>query len=85
MSPRRLLSTLTLTAAALAAAPAAAQNVSRYRPAADSLIRAATADSAAWKRIAELVDRFGPRFSGTPQLEQHSAIDRYRVFRLPTA
>ncbi|HEU0302485.1 MAG TPA: hypothetical protein VFR37_23700, partial [Longimicrobium sp.] len=56
--------------ALLVAAPVTAQDASRYRAAADSLIRAATADSAAWLRIAELVDRFGPRFSGTPELEQ---------------
>jgi carboxypeptidase Q len=74
MSLRRLVSTLSVTAAVLAAVPAAAQgDVARYRAAADSLIRAATADSAAWNRIAALVDGFGPRFSGTPQLER--AID----------
>jgi carboxypeptidase Q len=68
---------LFLSAVLLASAPLAAQRPSdlatRYRAEADSLIRAATADSAAWLRIAELVDGFGPRFSGTPQLE--AAID----------
>src|SRR5687768_433452 len=44
-----------------------------YRAAADSLIRRAQADSFAYARLAELTDRFGPRFSGTPNLEQ--AID----------
>lgn len=44
-----------------------------YQPAADSLITAALADSAAWHRIAELGDRFGPRFSGSTNLER--AID----------
>lgn len=68
----RLLSIIPIVAV-LAAAPAAGQDVARYRPAADSLIRAATADSAAWNRIAALVDGFGPRFSGTPELER--AID----------
>ena len=43
------------------------------RAAADRLIDAAIADSAAWNRIAELTDRFGARFSGTPALEH--AID----------
>jgi carboxypeptidase Q len=58
-------------AALLGAAPARGQAlVERYRAQADSLIHAATRDSAAWNRIAELTDRFGPRFSGTPQLEQ---------------
>ncbi len=68
---------LLLAAAVLAAPALAAQDASaiatRYRAQADSLIRAATADSAAWLRIAEMVDRFGPRFSGTPELE--AAID----------
>jgi carboxypeptidase Q len=45
----------------------------RYGDAADRLIQAALADSAAWNRIAELTERFGPRFSGTPNLER--AID----------
>ena len=45
----------------------------RYGNAADRLIQAALADSAAWNRIAELTERFGPRFSGTPNLER--AID----------
>ncbi|HEX6041687.1 M28 family metallopeptidase [Longimicrobium sp.] len=72
---RRL--SLAVAAALLAGTPLAAQDASaiagRYRAQADSLIRAATADSAAWLRIAEMVDRFGPRFSGTPELE--AAID----------
>ncbi|HEU0053620.1 MAG TPA: PA domain-containing protein, partial [Longimicrobium sp.] len=69
---------LTLAAAALAACSlatrAAAQDpASAYRAAADSLIRSAQKDSFAYARLAELTDRFGPRFSGTPNLEQ--AID----------
>ena len=44
-----------------------------YRAAADSLIRAATRDSAAYDRIGTLVDRFGHRLSGSPSLE--AAID----------
>ncbi|HUG39968.1 MAG TPA: M28 family metallopeptidase [Longimicrobiales bacterium] len=43
------------------------------RQAADRLIDAALADSAAWHRLAELVDRFGHRFSGSESLER--AID----------
>ena len=40
-----------------------------YRDVADRLIDAALADSAAWHRLAELVDRFGHRFSGSQALE----------------
>ncbi|HEU4455512.1 MAG TPA: M20/M25/M40 family metallo-hydrolase [Longimicrobium sp.] len=47
-----------------------AQDVSAYRQQADSLIRGALADSAAWNRVAELTDRFGARFSGTESLER---------------
>lgn len=46
---------------------------SDYRAAADRLIAAALRDSAAFSRLTLLVDTFGARFSGTPQLEQ--AID----------
>ena len=44
-----------------------------YRASADSLIRAATGDSAAYERLGQLVDRFGHRFSGSASLE--AAID----------
>ena len=44
-----------------------------YGPTADSLILAATRDSAAYRRLGELVDRFGSRFSGSTSLE--AAID----------
>ena len=40
-----------------------------YRSAADQIIEAALADSAAWNRLAYLTDTFGPRFSGSPNLE----------------
>jgi carboxypeptidase Q len=45
----------------------------RYRATSDRIIGLALADSAAWNRIAELTERFGHRFSGSPGLEQ--AID----------
>ena len=67
---------LILFAALASASPAAAQGtdiVARYRAAADSLIGAATRDTAAFARLGYLVDTFGPRFSGTPALER--AID----------
>src|SRR5215211_3970626 len=44
-----------------------------YRAPADRIIDAALADSAAWRRIAELTDRFGHRLSGSQSLER--AID----------
>ncbi len=44
-----------------------------YRADADRLIDAALADSAAWDRLAVLVDRFGHRFSGSESLE--AALD----------
>jgi carboxypeptidase Q len=50
-----------------------AQSAEAYRAAADRLIEAATRDSAAWNRIAELTDTFGPRVSGSAALER--AID----------
>lgn len=63
---------LVCSALALAAAPAAAQQqaVAALRPAADRLIDAALADTAAWERLTLLVDRFGNRFSGSAALEQ---------------
>ena len=41
----------------------------QYREAANRIIGEAMADRFAWNRLAELTDRFGPRLSGTPQLE----------------
>jgi carboxypeptidase Q len=67
----------------LAATAAPAQNGSpagatrpvetTYRGVADSLIRAATGDSAAYMRLGKLVDGFGHRLSGSASLE--AAID----------
>ena len=69
------LRSLVLLAALTAFHPsaAAAQNAALYRPATDRLIDAATKDSAAWNRIAELTDTFGNRLSGSDALER--AID----------
>ncbi|MGH8436721.1 MAG: M28 family metallopeptidase [Pseudomonas sp.] len=64
-----LLFGLPLAAAAQQPANIAAQ----YSAAADRLINAALADSAAYKRLGDLVDRFGHRFSGSESLER--AID----------
>jgi carboxypeptidase Q len=55
-----------------APAPALAQTPSiaaRYQAIADSLIHAATADSAAYLRLGRLVDTFGHRLSGSASLE----------------
>ncbi|HEX9728668.1 MAG TPA: M28 family metallopeptidase [Gemmatimonadales bacterium] len=56
------------------AGPAAGQTIAaQYRATADRIIDAALADSGAYARLTELVDRFGSRFSGSRSLEQ--AID----------
>jgi carboxypeptidase Q len=64
-----------LAATALLSLPvvASAQSPDSYRAAADRLIDAATKDSSAWNRIAELTDTFGNRLSGSEALER--AID----------
>lgn len=73
---RRAHLTGVLVLLGMTAPPAAAQQdaiATRYRPAADSLIRAALSDSTVWHRLAYMGDRFGPRLSGTEGLER--AID----------
>jgi carboxypeptidase Q len=52
---------------------AAQRLADEYREAADRIIDAATADHAAYARLTELVERFGPRVSGSVALER--AID----------
>lgn len=42
--------------------------VAFLRPDTDRLIKAATADDFAWRRLAELTDTFGARLSGSPNL-----------------
>jgi carboxypeptidase Q len=64
---------LGLSLAAPAAAAAQADIATAYRVAADSLIRGATADSSAYRKLGRLVDTFGPRISGSASLE--AAID----------
>ncbi len=41
-----------------------------YRDVATRLIQAATSDDFAWRRLAELTDTFGPRFSGSENLDR---------------
>lgn len=69
LSRSALIAAACVVSSELAAQPL----VDRYRPAADRIIAAALADSAAWNRLAELTERFGHRFSGSASLEQ--AID----------
>ena len=63
-----------LAAATLLLLPAAitaqADIGAEYRAAADRLIAAALADSAAYQRLTTLTDRFGPRLSGSEGLER---------------
>jgi carboxypeptidase Q len=74
MRPFRL-SLLVFTTVLLTPVPAAAQQagVAEYRQTADRIIAAALADSSAWNRLAEMADSYGPRLSGSANLEQ--AID----------
>jgi carboxypeptidase Q len=59
------------TAVLVARLPAQTDDLGRrYQPVADRIIAAATADSAAWKRLAEMADRFGHRLSGSESLER---------------
>ena len=68
------LITLALILALLAPLPSCAQTVTAdHRASAERLIDAALRDSAAHRRLSELADRFGHRFTGSASLEQ--AID----------
>lgn len=75
--PRLLILLALLIPSHLAAqprrAPAPTPLQREYQPAADRIIAAALADSAAWSKLAELTDGFGHRFSGSESLER--AID----------
>jgi carboxypeptidase Q len=72
--------TISIAAVFVLAADAAAQQpvvprpapsiALHYREVADRLIDAALADSSAYARLTELVDRFGHRFSGSESLER---------------
>jgi carboxypeptidase Q len=66
-----LLLLVTLSIGRVAQAQSAVQ--AGYQSVADRLVDAALADSAAYRRLTELVDRFGHRLSGSASLEQ--AID----------
>jgi carboxypeptidase Q len=57
-------------AAAQGSAPVRSSWLDPYRETAARLIRAATADDFAWRRLAELTDTYGNRFSGSQNLER---------------
>jgi carboxypeptidase Q len=69
---RTLVLTL-LSVLAVAPSPAATQVADEYRNVANRIIDAATGDHDAYSRVTELVERFGPRVSGSVALER--AID----------
>lgn len=77
MHRSRLLATavtaVMLTGVCAGAQAAPTLDVAPYRTTASRLITAATADSAAYARVAALTDGFGSRLSGSPALEH--AID----------
>jgi carboxypeptidase Q len=78
MNPLRLLSPVIMCGLLAGGTPVGAQTHhpaigAAYRAVADSLIRAATRDSAAYQRLGKLVDTFGHRLSGSASLE--AAID----------
>ncbi len=71
---RNLIVASAVIAASLTPTQARGQTIAnQYREAADRLIDAALADSAAYERLSLLVDTFGPRLSGSSNLE--SALD----------
>jgi carboxypeptidase Q len=71
---RRLFCSLSLLVVLLLGAGSVrAQSTLPADPDVDRIIQAAMADSAAWDRLAYLTDTFGPRFSGSKNLER--AID----------
>ncbi len=61
---------LSLSTAAPGLAAAQVSAVAGYRAQADRILQAAIADTLGWARLAYLVDTFGPRFSGTENLER---------------
>jgi carboxypeptidase Q len=71
--PARLVALCGVAGGVLASPLSAQLDVAPHRAAATELIRAALRDSAAYKRLALLVDRFGHRMTGSQSLER--AID----------
>jgi carboxypeptidase Q len=66
-----LVSVLALsTAVAVQSVAGAQEPIEPHRAAADQLIRAATSDSAAYRRLGRLVDGFGHRLAGSQSLER---------------
>jgi carboxypeptidase Q len=61
---------LLLGAATAGLSSAPAEWIAVYRPVSDRLIAASLANDFAWQRLATLTDTFGPRLSGTDNLER---------------
>ena len=73
MKTSRILVLTLLSVVAAAPAPISAQVADEYRSVANRIIDAAIGDHDAYARVTELVERFGPRVSGSVALER--AID----------
>jgi len=73
MHVRSLIPAIGVAIGATSAALPAQTIADRYRPDATRIIETALKDSTAWKRLAEMTERFGNRLSGSPSLER--AID----------
>lgn len=69
LAPLTIAFTLT-TIASDSPIHAQSAGVDQYRHDADRIIAAATGDRFAWNRLAELTDTFGPRLSGSKNLDQ---------------
>jgi len=58
-----------LVAASLGAASGQRDWLEQYRPVAERIIAASRSNDSAWNRLAELTDTYGPRLSGSENLE----------------
>jgi carboxypeptidase Q len=72
LTPLLLVSALVVAGLIARARPveSSASWIEDHRVGAERLMDAALADDFAWQRLAELTDTFGPRLSGTPNLDQ---------------
>ncbi len=75
------LGSVVLTASSIMAGTPVSENwLDAYREPASRIIGSALANTLAWDRLAELADSYGPRLSGSPQLENAIlwALDRMK-------